>query len=123
MKLVSTAMIFFFAATLAHVTLAHAQQPKTLLFCKNIDQDDLKDIVVREIESERSRGIVEIQESNADGDQEIRTLSIKDFKDGYINLSNGDAGERTLIRKKGGDWEVLVHGGDYRTYSHAECVE
>ncbi len=104
------------------VASASQAAPKTLLFCKNIDQDNLKDIVIREVSSAKSRGIVEIQESLADGGSITRTMTIKDLKDGYVSLSKGEDTERTLVRKDDG-WAVLENTGDYRSYYHAECVE
>lgn len=96
--------------------------PKTLLFCKNIDQEDLKDIVIREVSAAKSMGTLEIQESMADGDSTTRAMPLKDLKDGYISLSKNDEAERTLVRKDGG-WAVLENAGNYRSYYHAECVE
>ncbi|MDG0815614.1 hypothetical protein [Bdellovibrio svalbardensis] len=118
MKLTSTLLC---ASILCAMATSQAA-PKTLLFCKNIDRTDLKDIVIHEVSSAKSNGLLEIQESLTDGGSITRTLSAQDLKDGYVSLSKDDETKRTLVRKDG-SWAVLENAGDYNSYYHAECVE
>ena len=113
----------FFAIAISFFGLVSQAEVKTLLYCKNIAQDDLKYIVVREVEDLRHKGIVELQEFPGDGSSITRTMTVKDLKDGYISISKVDSGdERTLVRKNG-HWEILSLVGDYKSYSHADCEE
>ncbi|HEX7672926.1 MAG TPA: hypothetical protein VF412_02075 [Bdellovibrio sp.] len=117
MKAVFAATAILFSSLMAQAEV------KTLLYCKNIAQGDLKYIVIRELEGLKPKGIVELQEFPGDGSSITRTMTIKDYKDGYISISKQDSGdERTLVRRNG-HWEVLSIVGDYKAYSHADCEE
>lgn len=113
-------MKFVFAAAILLSGLSSSAATKTLLYCKNISHDDLKEIVIQE--SPQSQNLVEVQEYLPDGDSKTLTIPTKDFSEGYVSLSRNDSGDRTLIRKDG-LWEISGAVGDYKYSSRADCAE
>ncbi|MBO9667248.1 MAG: hypothetical protein J7501_10600 [Bdellovibrio sp.] len=95
---------------------------KTLLFCKNIDQDDLKTITIQKNANIKAEGLLELLEQHTDGSKKDLMATSQDLEDGYVPMSSHDGTERILLRRNG-KWTVAGIKGDYRFFSNADCVE
>ena len=63
-------------------------ETKTLLFCKNIDQGDIKTLEIEQDENSDETGSITLVEHRKDGTSKTKKVRLKDFKDAYVPLIN-----------------------------------
>ncbi|MGE5085841.1 MAG: hypothetical protein ACM3MG_06025 [Bacillota bacterium] len=94
---------------------------KSLLYCKNIDKDDLKSITIQKNDDVKIGGILELVENHSNGPAKEVIIPEQDFRDGYVNISSNGATDRILLRRNE-KWSVAELRGDYRIVTPADCV-
>ncbi|MNL24884.1 hypothetical protein D3C87_1463360 [compost metagenome] len=110
-------------ATLVVLSAINVQAlPKTVLHCSNVDQGDIRSVIVTTSEKNQDLGVLEMTLFNANGESKDLVISDEDFNEGWIPLPNDDVAERYLIRQADG-WEVFSMIGDENLFSKADCEE
>lgn len=94
---------------------------KSLLYCKNLAQDDLKSITIQKTEDIKAEGILELVETHSDGPRKETMIPSQDFQEGYVNISSHGGTDRILLRRND-KWTVAEVRGDYRVYTSADCL-
>ncbi|MEK2690064.1 hypothetical protein [Bdellovibrio sp. GT3] len=95
---------------------------KTVLFCKDIAQPDLKSITIQENPSIGQPGLLELIETHNDGSTKELYALETDLNEGWIPMSPRDGTSRILLRKEG-KWTVAQNKGDYRVFNEATCMK
>lgn len=94
---------------------------KSLLYCKNIGQDDLKSITIQKNDDVKAEGVLELVEAHSNGPAKEVMIPAQDFQDGYVNISANGTTDRVLLRRND-KWSVAELRGDYRIFTPADCV-
>lgn len=95
---------------------------KTLLYCKDIKQPDLKSITIQENSDIKQEGLLELIEQNKDGSQKQLHAMEVDLQEGWVPMSSLAGIPRILVRKEG-KWSIAENKGDYRVFNEATCVK
>ncbi len=93
---------------------------KTLLYCKDIAQPDLKSITIQENSNIQQDGLLELIEDHKDGSKKELFAMETDFNEGWIPMSSNDGIQRVLVKKEG-KWSIAQNKGDYRVFNQATC--
>jgi hypothetical protein len=95
---------------------------KTLLYCKDISQPDLKSITIQENTNIQQEGLLELIEDHKDGSKKEFYAMDNDLNEGWIPMSPINGIPRILVKKEG-KWSVAENKGDYRIFNDANCVK
>jgi hypothetical protein len=95
---------------------------KTLLYCKDINQPDLKTITIQENSAIQQEGLLELIEDHKDGSKkELYTMDTS-LTEGWIPMSPINGTQRVLVKKEG-KWSIAENKGDYRIFNDTNCVK
>lgn len=93
---------------------------KTLLYCKDIAQPDLKSVTIQENTTVQQEGLLELIEEHKDGSKkELYTMDTS-LSEGWIPMSPINGIQRVLLKKEG-KWSIAENKGDYRIFNDATC--
>ena len=112
------AMLALFALSLG---LQSQAATKSLLYCKNLTQGDLKSISIQKSDDVKTEGILELVETHKEGPRKETMIPAQDFHEGYVNISSNEGADRILLRRNG-KWTVAELRGEYRVYTSADCL-
>ncbi|QLY26121.1 hypothetical protein [Bdellovibrio sp. KM01] len=105
--------------TLPAITQA---KTKTLLYCKDISQPDLKTITIQENTAIKQEGLLELIEDHKDGSKKELYAMDTSLTEGWIPMSPINGTQRVLVKKEG-KWSVAENKGEYRIFNDANCVK